>query len=174
MGLFGRSASESVLPFYQTGSKSSSAGGGPAVSSFFSRKCTRLIERGLVALFCLSFLVIFSTSFLYLPDISNKVQSVGKEFLVPDGQSFQIKRPRKLFEVPSLEKSRKEEDSENSAHVKAILDGRLHGDFSEDQNAANELLEESKIPRDRATSASSDRETTRRKQQIVKVDFFLT
>ncbi|OQV23908.1 Mannosyl-oligosaccharide alpha-1,2-mannosidase IA [Hypsibius exemplaris] len=166
MGLFGQTtggdSSSPLLPFYQVAAHTATAGPSAFISN---RKCGRLIPRCLLLLFLLFFLMLFSSTFLYLPDISSKVQSVGKDFLVPDagGQSHQIRRPRNQLPMPGHDHAA----TGNEGRIEGVLDGKVHP--ADENRGGEEGVKPLDGPVSTSTAAVSDVETKRRQKQIVKM-----
>ncbi|XP_055342948.1 mannosyl-oligosaccharide alpha-1,2-mannosidase IA-like [Paramacrobiotus metropolitanus] len=163
MGLFGRSASDSLLPFYQNG-KSKGPSVGASASFFGSRRGSRLCERCLILMFFTFFIAIFISTILYLPDISTKVHSVGKEFLIPERPvendiAMQIKKPRHNFVIPADftgASAPKKTLSRNK--IQSELDGKLH-DKGKDVEQTDQDGEK----------RSANNETEKRRQLIIKM-----
>lgn len=166
MGLFGKSATEStLLPFYQNSSKSSTRGlllTGNAPFLLTSRRGSRCCQRCLILSFFIFFIAIFISTISYLPDISSRVHSVGRDFLIPDRSDgsyhWQPKKERKPIPVPFLSTS-----TVDLKKIKSDLDGKLHGGGNANVEGVDQAENEIQVRQ------GSSKELENRRQLIIKV-----
>lgn len=168
MGLFGRSATDSLLPFYQSPKSNGQVNG--TIIKFASRRGSRNCERCFIVVFFGFFLGVFGGTLFFLPDISTTVQSVGRDFLIPDAfgssSNLQIKKPRIYH---------RDHDFGNDAEknkIKTELHGKLH---REGTNAEQIDQEENEVQYIRGKNTETAEifgdEMAKRRQLIVKVKF---
>ena len=165
MGLFGRNASPTLLPFHQNSKLSN--GSDLPLTFLSTRRGARLCERVLILLFCLFFIGVFTATLFYLPDISSTVNKVvAREFLVPDQLPRQIKKPRKPFTILTTEK--KDDDSD----IRSGVIAKPQDTVSRDAETNGGLVAKRPLQPPSFSSSKDDGETQKRRQKVVQVTRF--